>query len=242
MTANDPCGSAPASTPPRQPADSMWFWPPEGYFPIPLENWQQPLGRVWEALRDIPGAAQADPSPMQLLELFGGILGMLEKQGVIHVSIGAHPEEDGSAFMVSVLTVAEQPLEGIKPGLALAGALDALGAGGATEAAMVDLPCGPALLTDGIERVPAPPTREGADPDDAEDRVWRGTVLIPNRTGSSVYLMQLTTAALAFEAEYREILLAMAHTVTFDDPEGPSQALATARQRALEDDMRETFG
>jgi hypothetical protein len=67
-------------------------------------------------------------------------------------------------------------------------------------------------------------------------------VLIPNRTGSSVYLMQLTTAALAYEAEYREILLAMAHTVTFDDPEGPSQAQATARQRALEDDMRKTFG
>ncbi|MFI7404702.1 hypothetical protein ACIBW9_30200 [Streptomyces sp. NPDC049541] len=166
---------------------------------------------------------------------------MLEKQGVIHVSIGAHPEEDGSAFMVSVLTVAEQPLEGIKPALALAGALDALGAGGATEATMVDLPCGPALFTDEIERAPASPAREGADPDDAEDRVWRGTVLIPNRTGSSVYLMQLTTAALAYEAEYREILLAMAHTVTFDDPEGPSPGLA-ARQRALEDDMRKTFG
>ncbi len=220
----------------------MWFWTPEGYFPVPLENWQQPLGKVWEALRDLPGAAQTDPSPQQFLELFGGILGMLERQDVIHLSIGAHPEENGSTFMVSVLTVAEQPLKGIKPALALAGALDALGAGGDTEATMVDLLCGPALLTDAIERAPAPPTREGVDPDDAEDSVWRGTVLIPNRTGSSVYLMQLTTAVLAYEAEYREILLAMAHTVTFDDPEGPSPAPATARRRELEDDIRKAFG
>ncbi|WP_189096376.1 hypothetical protein [Streptomyces kronopolitis] len=233
-----------ASAPPQEPAAEMWFWPPEGYFAFPLEDWQEPLGKIWEALREIPGTAQADPSPLQLMELFGGILGMLEGQDVIHLSIGAHPEEDGSAFMLSVLTVSEQPLGVARPALALAGALKALGTGGATQVNMVDLPCGPALLSDGVERAPAPPARDGTDPHDAEDSVWRGTVLIPSPTGSSVYLMQLTTAALAHAAEYREILLAMAHTVTFDSPDGPSPAEdpAAIRRREVEEHTRKAFG
>ncbi|MEU4849184.1 hypothetical protein [Streptomyces gilvosporeus] len=56
--------------------------------------------------------------------------------------------------------------------------------------------------------------------------------------------MQFTTAALAYEAEFREILLAMAYTITFADPEAPAPAEdpAVTRRRELEDDMWKAFG
>ncbi|MFF3748494.1 hypothetical protein ACWDFH_28695 [Streptomyces kronopolitis] len=56
--------------------------------------------------------------------------------------------------------------------------------------------------------------------------------------------MQLTAAALAHAAEYREILLAMAHTVTFDSPDGPSPAEdpAAIRRREVEEHTRKAFG
>ncbi|MFI6105324.1 hypothetical protein [Streptomyces sp. NPDC051310] len=142
--------------------------------------------------------------------------------GVMHASFGVHADDE-EAPSISFLTLSDIDSGAPTPALAVAqcGLRMAGPALGRVRAArFLTLPCErPAALTTCV--LPAPPqwVTDIAGLPSGGAVVFQARVAIARPQGSRVVIVDLTTTAVAMADEYTEIVLGVAGTVSFVDPD-----------------------
>ena len=179
---------------------------PAGFHRLELRPERRRLDQLDQLLSGLPAAPQGRPA--EVLADYRRALAALCEHDVLLCALGLHQDGQGAVHS-SVLTLSARPLDGAAPGPVLADLrARAVGDGSAAVGALlVQLPPGPALVLE--RRQPAPDGRA----------LWTGTVAVACPARDRIAVLQLSSAACGLAAEYREILLATAHTLRFPEPE-----------------------
>ncbi|MGV9574377.1 hypothetical protein ACWDRX_35550, partial [Streptomyces nigra] len=88
------------------------------------------------------------------------------------------------------------------------------------------LPCGLGFIAEERRRTLAP---GGSNEDGDSPRsgwVWQGTVAVTGPGGQDIVMIQLVTEAVDQADDYRDVLLGIAHTLTYADPSQPAPGTA----------------
>lgn len=155
--------------------------------------------------------------------------------------IGLHPDEAGG-FASSVLTVSAFSASGVNAKLVVASFAGTAGDRPDEGMRPLELPCGAGFLAEKRRRVPAqgaPP--EGSDPP-PEGTVWQGTVAVTGAGTRDIAVLQLVTSAVELADSYRDVLLGVAHTVSFTDPSLTEGADSGQRPGSAAQSIENDFG
>lgn len=198
------------------PKPAFWYGIPHGYLSMDLAPSVENLEGLIDQICALPSELRDDAE--QVLRFYASFITSMNKQDVQACLVGMHPDESGGAAM-SVLTVSMVSTNGANAELAVA---DMAGTG-ATDRPQegivpLQLPCGLGFLAEKKQRTAAP----GQAPEGSDERpkgtVWQGAVAVADADRSSVIMLQLVTPAVDQAEDYRNILIGLAHTVTFTDP------------------------
>jgi hypothetical protein len=200
------------------PDPAFWYGIPHGYLSLDLAPPAEHLEALVEQVRDLPGPLREQAE--QVLRFYASFVISMNGQHVQACLVGMHPDEDGG-YPLSVLTVSTFPTNGINAEMAVA-SMAGLGGEEHPKDAIVplELPCGLGFLAARTLRTKAPgraPKGDGVSP---TGTLWQGTVGVAEADRSSVILLQMVTPAVERAEDYRDILIGVAHTVTFTDPYG----------------------
>ncbi|WP_431952873.1 hypothetical protein [Actinacidiphila sp. bgisy167] len=210
---------------------AVWFALPPGFVEIP-----------YDALLAEPDTERA----VRLIEAIGALLELipeerheafveelrearviselLRAEGTVHCSMGVHEAADGS-LVHSVFTIMWRQTPWMPPVL---GAAKAATARDADVVEYVDLPCGPAALTEGTLG--------------AESReVYQAAAHLAHPDGRHIAVLTLSTTATAERGHYRDILGAAARMVSFDNPL-PASMRARIPESEVAASVRSVFG
>ncbi len=216
MTAN-PVNSPVDTTGTSEPKPDYWYLIPHGYIPLDLDPPVEQIEALVAQVLTLP-EDQRDQAE-RVLRFYAGIVASMNAEGVLACLFGMHPDEEGgSAF--SVLTFSTVTTPGSAK-LAVAGL--AGGTEGAADSGVLplELPSGLGYLSEEKRKMAAPGRRAGADGGDPPmEAVWQGTVGIAG-PGSEVIMIQMVTPAVELADAYRNILLGVARTFSFTDPNEP---------------------
>lgn len=201
---------------------------PAGFHPLALDPAQLPEA-VAELLAGLPPAPEGRAT--EVLADYRQALGLLREQDVLFCALGLHQGRDADVHS-SVLALTAEPLSGAVPGLVLADLLARATADASTAGVQpLELPSGPGLLVEQLCERTAP-RFDGAGPQDwPVVPVWTGTVALASAAQDRLALLQLSSAATALAAEYREVLLGTAHTLAFPAPAEPAAVPRPPRSR-----------
>ncbi|MDI3405455.1 hypothetical protein [Streptomyces cavernicola] len=201
--------AGPARTP------SLWYGLPHGYAQIDLDP---PLEGVVELLRQLvtlPGEERDRAE--EVLRFYTATVGALNAQRVQSCAVGLHPDENGE-LVSSVLTVTTVPSSGGNAKLVIAGLAGTAGDNPDVGMRPLELPCGLGFLAEQKRRTLAPGRPpEGSDGPHMEP-VWQGTVAVTGPGGHDIVLLQLVTSAVHLADDYRDVLLGIAHSLSYTDP------------------------
>jgi hypothetical protein len=221
---------------------AFWYGVPHGYHPLNIDPSLARLEAMLEQVRGLPAKIRNDAE--RVMRFYASFVSALKRQNVHACLMGMHPGEEGN-FPLSVLTVSTTPTGGADAKLAVA-SLAAKGLAEATPNGIVplELPCGTGFLVEQKVRAVAPGRASAVSDGPVEDDVWRGTVGMPEADRSSAILLQMVTPAVERAADYRDILIGVAHTVTFTDPHPDklSKDPVGASQRYADEAIRNDFG
>jgi hypothetical protein len=179
---------------------------PAGFHRLELRPRQRRLDQLDRMLAGLPAAPQGRPA--DVLADYRRALTALCEQDVLLCALGLHQDGRGAVHS-SVLTLSARPLGGVAPNSALADlrARAVRDGSAAVGALLVELRPGPGLLLERRQRAP-------------DGRwLWTGTAAVACAVRDRIALLQLSSAASDLAAEYREILLATAHTLRFPAPD-----------------------
>jgi hypothetical protein len=196
---------------------SFWYVVPHGYLPLDLDPPVETVDALFDGVRSLPDELRGQGERM--LQFYGGLLWALDAQRAQACMLGMHPTEDGEPAL-SVITISTVSTAGNKPELVIASMV-----GSATERpedgiVPLDLPCGIGFLDEQKRRTTAPGLPRDGSGVPQEGTVWQGTVTTPGPDQNSVIVLQLVTPAIHQSEDYQNILLGVAHTLTFTDPSG----------------------
>ncbi|WP_369270670.1 hypothetical protein AB5J55_12070 [Streptomyces sp. R11] len=208
-------------TPTRAPhgrTPAFWYGLPHGYVRIDLDP---PLDGVVELVRQVMAMPEDERDRAEeVLRFYAATVSALNAQRVQSCALGLHPNDDGG-LTSSVLTVSALPTSGSH-----AKAVIASLAGTAADRRDVgmrplELPCGLGFLAEEKRRTLAPgrPPEGGDGP--RSGLVWQGTIAVTGPGGHDIVLIQLVTEAVDQADDYRDVLLGIAHTLTYTDPSQP---------------------
>lgn len=214
----------------------FWYGIPHGYLRVDLYPSEEGLAEVVRQIRELPEEARERAE--KVLRLYGGVVGMMQTQKVLGCAVGMHPDDQGEPSM-SVLTVSSVPMTGDDP-LRVLTRMMAEGVDGTEEFQPVELPAGVGFVTEQVRRSPSPRASEDAEP--TSEKIWQGVVAIPDKSTSSVVTVQLATPSVHLSEEYRGVLLGVAHTVSFTDPNAPEPAEGDGGAGPTADAVRDVFG
>ncbi|MEV0124121.1 hypothetical protein AB0I16_21765 [Streptomyces sp. NPDC050703] len=211
----------------RDPRTDIWFALPSGFTELPLDVLTAAHGspdarRLGDALAPVVGAMPEG----EYRELFIGELATAQRlllarpvPGAVHCSLGLH--RDGSRgrsrpllclFTVSWQGVGRPLRGGVAAGAATrAGVLAGTGAERHTRVEYLDMPCGPASVS---EVLSLPAEGAGLPP----RPLLQVHAHLPHPEGKRVAVLTLTTAAVARRAQYRGLLDRLARLVSFENP------------------------
>ncbi len=217
---------------------AVWFATPPGFVEIPIADlFADPdspeAARSVEAvdlLLDLVPEGKREGFLTQLSEA-RTLSGLMIKEGVVHVAIGAHEGDDGD-MISSVLTLTSKEMPFSPPKLAAAQAATARES--ALPVAVVDLPCGPGAFTEAVVEVPAE-----ADPQ--QPSLYEVAAYLPYPSGQRLLVLTLTTTAVEARMHYRDIHRGIVHTVSFDNPL-PEELKETIPESDVEVSVRTAFG
>ncbi|OEV11004.1 hypothetical protein [Streptomyces nanshensis] len=217
-----------------KPRPAFWYDLPYGYLQVDvypsrerLEELARQILALPEGLRD-----RAD----QVFRMYALMMWELQKHRVVGCALGLHPDGESGASM-SVLVVSILDTQGVDPKAALTVLMES-GAGDTTDTGIVplELPCGTGFVTGTVEETDVPQREPARGEAPAKASVWRGMVAIPDTRSSSVTVLQLVTPSLHLIDEYRNVLIGVAKTVTFNDPQS-SQREPGAVAEAVRNDF-----
>jgi hypothetical protein len=197
------------------PKPVFWYGLPHGYLRLDLEP---PFERVVELVKQVLGLPDELRSRAEsVMQFYTGVVGQLNAQNVLECAIGLHPQE-GDGFTSSVLTISMFPTSGANAKLVLA-SLAGTAADRRDEGMRpLDLPCGAGFLAEKRRRVPAPGIPSDGSETSPEGIVWQGTVAVTGSGTHDIIVLQLVTSAVDLADSYRDVLLGVAHTLSFTDP------------------------
>jgi hypothetical protein len=221
---------------------AFWYGIPHGYHALNTDPSVAHLEAMLEQVRALPVQLRNDAE--RVLRFYASFVISLKRQNVHDCLMGMHPDEEGD-FPLSVLVVSTTPTGGADAELAVA-SLATRGPAEDSPGRIVplDLPCGTGFLVEQKVTAVAPGRTPAVSDGPLEADVWRGTVAMAEADRSSVILLQMVTPAVARAADYRDILIGVAHTVTFTDPNAEklgSDSVEAAQGGAV-DTIRKDFG
>ncbi|WP_028804700.1 hypothetical protein [Streptomyces sp. 142MFCol3.1] len=202
----------------RDPDADVWFAEPAGFVAVPMGALLSAPdvrdGKVRRALAPLLDAAPDEMARQVFLaHLAQGqqLLGALGEVGTVHCSIGLHRDDvvGGGSSLLSLFTVSWKQTAVASRGATAARAVAT--AEGHTRIEYVELPCGPAALSEttltpsacsGLPRVP----------------LLQIHAYVPHPDCRRLVVLTMSTTATAYREQYRLILRQMAELVSFDDP------------------------
>ncbi|MEV5016901.1 hypothetical protein ACIGW1_26090 [Streptomyces sp. NPDC053780] len=200
----------------------LWFAEPPGFIALPLDALlADPGSPAAEGLR-VAVAPLLDAAPSELARqgfvarLAQGqqMLAALCQFGTVHCSVGLHRDDieasGGAAHLLSFLTIAWHSTS-VAPRAVTAARAVTSASGGQTHVACVELPSGPATLSETTLN----PTPGSGLP---QLPLLQVHAHIPHPDCKRMAVLTLSTTALARRGEYRAILRQVVETVRFADP------------------------
>jgi hypothetical protein len=233
--------SAPPVGCPASSADKPVFWYgiPHGYARLDLNPPRERIERLACELSALPVDQRAQAS--QVLNFYSGLVSALNAQNVHMCAIGYHPDDDG-AIITSILTISTVSTSGHNAKLVIAGLAVRAADDRYSGMRPLKLPCGLGYLAEERKRTVAP----GRYPDSPEGPlrgdVWQGTVAVTAPDAPEIVLVQLVTPTLHLADVYRDILLGVAHSLSFTHPTESGPGLDEPRTDSAEAAMRNDFG
>lgn len=193
---------------------SFWYGLPVGYISLALNPPAEQLMEVINQLRGLPEQQREEVD--RALRLYAGIVNQLNTNRVQECALGMHPNDAGG-FTTSVFTVSTLPTSGnaklVVAGLAV-NAADSRDEG----TRPLELPCGLGYLSE--KRLAAPRSSRRPELNDTlPSHIWQGIVAVAPPSAPELIVLQLVTPDLDSADDYRNILLGIARTLTFTDPE-----------------------
>lgn len=218
----------------------LWYGLPHGYLQLDLDP---PVERVVELIKQVLSLPdELRDRAERVVRFYAGVVGLLNAQNVLGCALGLHPDDAGGVTS-SVLTVSSFPTSGTNAKLVLA-SLAGTAADRPDEGLRpLKLPCGVGFLAEKRRRAPATGTSSEGGDASSEVTVWQGTVAAMGPGTGDIVLLQLVTAAVDLADSYRDVLLGVAHTLTFTDPasadsvDDGSETPAAAESDAIRNDF-----
>ncbi|MDI3385634.1 hypothetical protein QIS99_05295 [Streptomyces sp. B-S-A8] len=217
------------TTPPRAGAKpSFWYGLPVGYFSMDLDPPVEQFMELVQQLRALP-EPERDAAD-RALRLYAGVVQLLNTNQVQECALGMHPDDAGG-FTTSVFTVSTL----LTPGnakLVIAGLAGSAADGKDEGLSPLELPCGLGYLSEKLAA--APRSTQQPDLNDAlPSSIWQGTVAVALPGNAELVVLQMVTPDLDSADDYRNILLGIARTLTFTDPEQAEAADSAQEPAAL---------
>ncbi|WP_406330421.1 hypothetical protein [Streptomyces sp. NBC_00203] len=216
----------------RDPDADIWFAEPEGFTPIPLDALLTPPGspaadNLRAVLAPFLDAAPDEKARQQFIaQMAQGrqLLGALCEIGTVHCSIGLHRDDIDDAgntsgqpllalFTLSWRDTALAPR-------AVTAARAVTSAAGHTRIEYLELPCGPATVS---ETVLIPQADRGLP----QMPLLQIHAHLPHPDCKRLVVLALSTTAGARREQYRTILRQIAELVSFENPLEPEASVAS---------------
>ncbi|MDG4862307.1 hypothetical protein P8605_29600 [Streptomyces sp. T-3] len=197
----------------RRPA--FWYGLPHGYVRIDLDP---PLESLIELVRQAAALPDGERERVdEVLRFYAATVQALNAQQVQSCAMGMHPDDAGG-LATSVLTVSTVAASGGNAKLVVAGLAGSAADAPDTGLRPLQLPVGLAYLAEEKRRTIAPgPPPEGSEGPRYE-QIWQGTIAVPAPGNRDIVMLQLVTSAVALADDYRNVLVGIAHTLSFTDP------------------------
>ncbi|MDC2958767.1 hypothetical protein [Streptomyces gilvifuscus] len=193
---------------------SFWYGLPVGYMSLDLNPSAEQLTELINQLREVPEQARRETD--RALRLYAGIINLLNSNNVQECALGLHPDE-GGGLTVSVFTVSTVATPG-NAKLVVAGLAGSAASNCDEGVRPLVLPCGLGYLSE--KQVAAPRSTRRPDLNQTlPSRIWQSIVAVPAPGSSELIVLQMVTPDLHTADDYRNILLGIARTLTFTDPE-----------------------
>ena len=204
---------------------SFWYGLPVGYTSLDLNPSAEQLMELINQLRGLPEQAREEAD--RALRLYAGIINLLNTNKVQECALGFHPDDAGG-FTTSVFTVSTLPTPG-NAKLVVAGLAGSAADGQDVGTRPLELPCGLGYLS---EKRPAAP-RSSRRPElnaTLPSHIWQGIVAVAAPSSPELIVLQMVTPDLDSADDYRNVLLGIARTLTFTDPERATADDRTAQE------------
>ncbi|MEU3991184.1 hypothetical protein OG301_34550 [Streptomyces platensis] len=196
----------------EKPIPEIWYGIPHGYVQVDLDPPVEQIEELVQQVLALPDGLRAQAEPV--VQFYAGFVTALNKQNARACLLGMHLDEYDEPA-TSVITFSTVPAHGTSAKAIIAGtAADTVDG----SAHPLELPAGLAYFSEEERRTPAPGRpAEGSDGPLMGD-IWQGTVAVTGSGGSEIVVIQLVTSAVEMAEDFRNILLGVAHTLSFSDP------------------------
>ncbi|MGW2697175.1 hypothetical protein [Streptomyces sp. NPDC001296] len=165
-------------------------------------------------LRGLPEQEREEAD--RALRLYAGIVSMLNSHQVQECALGVHPNDSGG-FTTSVFAVSTMSTAGNSSKLVVAGLAGSAAHSRDEGMSPLELPCGVGFLSE--RRTPAPRSSRRSEASEAvPSDLWQGTVAVAAPSTPELIVLHMVTPDLDSADAYRNVLLGIAHTLTFTDP------------------------
>ncbi|MFE9399044.1 hypothetical protein [Streptomyces flavidovirens] len=225
-----------------KPQPVFWYGLPHGYLQLDLDPPFEQVVALINQVLSLPDELRDRAE--EVVRFYTGVVGLLNAQQVQGCAIGLHPDEAGGVVS-SVLTVSTVPASGVNAKLVLASMAGTAADNPDEGMRPLELPCGTGFIAEKMRRTVAPGRPpEGTDAP-LEGVVWQGTVAVTGSGMPDIVVVQLVTAAVELADDYRNVLLGVAHTLSFKDPsprEAPGGDGSTGGGSAATNAIRNDFG
>ncbi|WP_314178579.1 hypothetical protein [Streptomyces winkii] len=194
----------------------FWYGIPHGYIPLDLDPSVEQIEAIVQHVLDMPDELRNRAE--KILRFYCGVVVSLKAQNVHACAVGMHPDETGEAAL-SIFSISTIPASGVEAKLLVASMAGTVGDDLSEGMRPLELPCGLGFVSEERKRTVAP--GESSDPGEPKmGTVWQGTVAVTG-ADDDIILIQLVTPAVEQCDDYRNVLLGIAHTLTFNDPSRP---------------------
>ncbi|MDQ0993959.1 hypothetical protein [Streptomyces sp. V3I7] len=200
----------------RDATSKLWFATPRGFMDVPLAalgpdqgteldaNFDGFVGHLLEAVEE-----EARERCLEAMLAVRFLARMMRNEGMIGCFLGMHFADDGTSA-ASVLTVALRDIEWAPPKMTATRAVTLRE--NSTNVGLLTLPGGlPAGVSETLVQVPG----EGARP---TQELYQCDLYVPSPSGVQLAILNLSTTCTSSRTYYRQLLEAIAPTVSFTDP------------------------
>jgi hypothetical protein len=216
----------------------LWFAVPPGFTELPFASLFHDSGSpeggraraAIDALLDLVPEEKLADLLTRLSEAHATV-GLLIREGLSHLSLGAHEADDGRV-LESVLTLNRGEMPRGPRDLMAARAATARQS--ALPVAVPHLPCGPAAFTEAVMELPA-------EADTRCRSLYQATAYLPYPDGGRLAVLTLTSTAVDAREFFRDVHRAIAESVSFDNPL-PEALKARVPESDVAASVRAVFG